>query len=130
MNSEVNNNLTLSSVPPVKTETVSQQNNTSVQSQNITSVQPVKPTQNKINPTPTLDSVKTAADQSNPLLQAMKLTVEYSVDSATKEVVLKVVDTSSGKLIRQIPSAEMLDFVKRLQDLENQQKGAVIQTRA
>lgn len=122
MNSEVNNNLTLSSVPPVKSENVPQQNNTSAQQANST--------QNKSNPTPTLDSVKAAAAQSNPLLQAMKLTVEYSVDSATKEMVLKVVDTSSGELIRQIPSAEMLDFVKRLQDLENQQKGAVIQTRA
>ena len=128
MNSEVNNNLTLSSVPPVKTETVSQQSNTSAQ--NNTSAQSAQPTQNTGNSTPTLNSVKTAADQSNPLLQAMKLTVEFSVDSATKEYVLKVVDTQSGELVRQIPSAEMLDFVKRMQDLENQRKGAVIQTRA
>ena len=60
----------------------------------------------------------------------MNLSVEYSVDSATKEMVMKVIDTGSGQIVRQIPSTEMLDFVKRLQDLENKQTGAVIQTRA
>ena len=42
---------------------------------------------------------------------------------------MKIVDPS-GKLVRQIPSAEILDFVKRLQTMEDKQQGAVIQTRA
>lgn len=140
MNSEINNNLALSSVTLVKTESGS--NNSTSQpaaspsqpAANSSAQSTAKPTanssQDKTNQTPSLKSIKHATEQSNPLLQAMKLTVEYSVDSGTQEYVMKVVDTDTGKVVRQIPSAEMLDFVKRLQDLENQQKGAVIQTRA
>ena len=148
MNSEINNNLALSSVTLVKTESGSLNNSTSQPPANPSqpvgnALQPAanssaqsaaKPaansSQDKTNQTPSLKSVKTATEKSNPLLQAMKLSVEYSVDGSTQEIVMKVVDTDSGKVVRQIPSSEMLDFVKRLQDLENQQKGAVIQTRA
>jgi flagellar protein FlaG len=85
-------------------------------------------TPNSIN-TPSLKTVKAAADQSNQFLQSSNLSVQYSVDKTTNETVIKVVD-SSGKLVRQIPSTEMLDFVKRLQDMEDKQKGTVIQTSA
>ncbi|MGD0960858.1 MAG: flagellar protein FlaG [Methylomonas sp.] len=121
MSSEINNNLTLSTTMPVSSDAGSQNNSTQV-------VQFAKSSQNGAN-VPSLTAVKAAAEQSNPLLQATNLSVEYSVDSATKEMVIKVVDTS-GKLVRQIPSAEMLDFVKRLQDMENKQNGTVIQTSA
>jgi len=127
MNSEINNNLALSSVSPVKTDSSLQSGGHSNQ---VASNQSVSSSQNKTNQQPTLDSIKTATAQSNPLLQAVNLSVEYNVDSSTKEVVMKVVDTQTGTVVRQIPSAEMLDFVKRLQEWEAKQKGAVIQTSA
>lgn len=133
MNSEINNNLALSPMTPVKTDT-------GVQSSSSNSIKPASSSSSNANPVnlnpgisnkpPSLSTIKNAAAQSNPLLQASNLSVEYSVDSSSKEVVIKVVDAGNGKVIRQIPSAEMLDFVKRLQDMEAQQKGAVIQTRA
>jgi len=129
MNSEIHNNLALSSVTPVKTDVGLQTNVTAI-SNNAVKNPTVNSSPNKINHTPSLDSVKTATDQSNPLFQAVNLSVEYNVDSSTKEIVMKVVDNQTGKVVRQIPSAEMLDFVKRLQDWEAKQKGAVIQTSA
>jgi flagellar protein FlaG len=131
MNSEVSNNLTLSSVTPVKSDNGSQASSANLSATQLSVVHPAaNASPGKANQAPSLDSVKKAADKSNQLLQAVKLSVQYGVDNATKEVVIKVVDTDSGKIIRQIPSSEMLDFVKRLQDLEAKQKGAVIQTRA
>jgi len=136
MNSEINNNLALSSMTPVKTDTGSQSSassasNTSKPSSVATpNPSPVNLSPDTSNKPPSLSTIKNAAAQSNPLLQASNLTVEYSVDSSSKEVVIKVVDSGNGKVIRQIPSSEMLDFVKRLQEMETQQKGAVIQTRA
>lgn len=121
MSSEINSNLTLSTIIPAKADTGLQTNSTA---------QTLKTNQNDVNGSLSLSSVKAATDQSSQLLQASKLSVEYSVDSSTKEVVMKVMDTDTGKLVRQIPSAEILDFVKRLQSLEDKQKGAVIQTRA
>lgn len=127
MNSEVNTNLTLSFVTPVKTDNGSPKP-TINKAVNLNQDDKAKHDERKN--VLSLDSIKAATDQSNQLLQAVKLNVQYSVDSSTKEVVIKVVDSDSGDLVRQIPSAEMLDFVKRLQDLENKQHGAVIQTRA
>lgn len=127
MNSEVGNNLALSSVTPVKTELGTQ----SSSSNHKITQQPVNVQAEEQNKhPPTLDSIKNATSQSNPLLQAVNLSVEYSVDNSTKEIVMKVVDAQTGKTVRQIPSSEMLDFVKRLQDWETKQKGAVIQTSA
>jgi flagellar protein FlaG len=133
MNSEINNNLALSPMTPVKTDTGSQSSASSTSNNSstpTTNAGPVNLSPVSTNKPPSLSAIKNAAAQSNPLLQASNLSVEYSVDSSSKEVVIKVVDSGNGKLIRQIPSAEMLDFVKRLQDMEAQQKGAVIQTRA
>lgn len=122
MSSEIHNNLTLSALMPATSESNSQANSSSPV------VQIVKSNHNGTN-MPSLTTIKAVADQSNPLLQATNLSVQYSVDNDTKETVIKVVDTN-GKLVRQIPSTEMLDFVKRLQDMENKQKGTVIQTSA
>lgn len=136
MNSEINNHLTLSSVTPVKTDSGSQNNSTSQVATKNQLNQPVKTSQDQQDQQDqkgqvlSLDAVKKAAENSTKLLQDLKLSVHYSVDSETKEYVIKVVDTDTGKLIRQIPSAEMLDFVKRMQDLQAKQTGAVIQTRA
>jgi flagellar protein FlaG len=133
MNSEINNNLALSPMTPVKIDTGSLSSTSTPSNQSSSSTANAGPV--NLNPSnaakqPSLSTIKNAAAQSNPLLQASNLSVEYSVDSSSKEVVIKVVDSGNGKVIRQIPSAEMLDFVKRLQDMEAQQKGAVIQTRA
>jgi flagellar protein FlaG len=130
MNSEINNNLPLSYVMPVKAETGLQNASSGDVSNNQpANGQSVTPGQNQSNQPPSLESVKNATANSSPLFQAAKLSVEYNVDSATNEVVMKVVD-AQGQVVRQIPSAEMLDFVQRLQDWENKQKGAVIQTSA
>jgi flagellar protein FlaG len=126
MNSEIKNNVALSSVTPVKTDLGLQQNAQSLTVAN----QAVHSSQDIQKLSPSLDSIKTAAAQSNPLLQAVNLSLEYSVDGPTKEVVMKVIDNQTGKVVRQIPSSEMLDFVKRMQDWEAKQKGAVIQTSA
>jgi flagellar protein FlaG len=130
MNSEINNNLVLSPMTPVKTDSGSQKGASKPTGSNATDANPVNLNPDNTAKQPALSTIKQAAEQSNPLFQASNLSVEYSVDSNSKEVVIKVVDSGDGKVIRQIPSAEMLDFVKRLQDLEAQQKGAVIQTRA
>ena len=130
MNSEINNNLALSPMTPVITDAGSQSTTSKQSSAATANTNPVNLSPVSTEKPPTLSTIKNAAAQSNPLLQASNISVEYSVDSSSKEVVIKVVDSGSGKLIRQIPSAEMLDFVKRLQDMEAQQKGAVIQTRA
>lgn len=77
----------------------------------------------------TLDTVKQAADQGNSLLQAVTRNLQFKVDDSTQELVVKIVDSETGDVVRQIPSEEMLAFIRRLQELEGHQ-GSVIQDRA
>lgn len=83
----------------------------------------------KANSKPNPDVVKNAAAQGNSLLQSVRRNLQFQVDDSTKELVVKIVDSESGKTVRQIPSEEMLDFVKRMQELDGQQ-GSVLQDRA
>jgi len=76
-----------------------------------------------------LELVKSAAAQGNSILQATNRNLEFQVDDSTKKVVVKIVDSKSGDVVRQIPSEDMLAFIKRMQDLEGQQ-GAMLQDRA
>jgi flagellar protein FlaG len=75
------------------------------------------------------ETMRKAVDQGNTLLQAVRRNLQFKVDDATKATVIKIVDSDSGEVLRQIPSEEMLTFIKRMQELEGQQ-GSVIQDRA
>lgn len=76
-----------------------------------------------------LDTVKKAVDDGNSLFQATKRNLQFKVDDETNELVVKIVDSESGEIVKQIPADEMLDLIKRMQDLEGQQ-GAMLQDRA
>jgi len=73
--------------------------------------------------------VKEAVDQGNSLLQMAKRNLQFKVDEETNEQVVKIVDSDSGEVVRQIPTEEMLAFIRRMQELEGLQ-GSVLQDRA
>jgi flagellar protein FlaG len=76
-----------------------------------------------------LDTLKSAAETGNSLFQATNRSLQFQVDDSSKVVVVKVVDTESGKVIRQIPSEEMLSYIDRMKKL-NGDKGSVLQDSA
>ncbi len=76
-----------------------------------------------------LSTAKTAAETGNSIMQASNRNLEFKVDDSTKKVVVKIVDTQSGKVLRQIPSEDMLAFIDKMQKLEGD-KGTVLQDRA
>lgn len=73
--------------------------------------------------------IKQAVDEVNSFLQATKRNLQFEVDDQTDRFVVKIVDADNGKLIRQIPSEEMLAFIKRMQELDGK-RGFVLQDRA
>ncbi len=147
MNSEITNVLKLVPVTTVKTDkqetgNASSQNTKTVSDQDGNKIAALS--QNKQNALkaltgseqkektdrkPPLELVKQAAEEGNSILQATQRNLQFKVDDATKEVVVKIVDSESGELVRQIPSEEMLAFIRRMQELEGDQ-GSVIQDRA
>jgi flagellar protein FlaG len=76
-----------------------------------------------------LDMLKSAAVTGNSILQAANRNLEFKVDESTKKVVIKIVDTQTGETVRQIPSEEMMEFIKKMEELDGK-KGSVIQSRA
>jgi flagellar protein FlaG len=78
---------------------------------------------------PPLEEVKSATKEANSMLQAVNRNLEFKVDDSTSKVVVKIVDSKSGEVVRQIPSEEVLAFIKRMQELEGNQ-GSVYQDRA
>ena len=76
-----------------------------------------------------LDTAKAVASKGNEILQYSNHSLSFQIDDTTKHVIIKIVDTDSGELIRQIPTVEMLDFMKRMKELEGN-SGSLLQTKA
>lgn len=74
-----------------------------------------------------LDAVKSAAATGNSIFQASNRSLEFQVDDSTQKVVVKIIDSKTGDLVRQIPSEDMLEFVKRMQELEGDNQGTMLQ---
>lgn len=61
------------------------------------------------------EALKAAIKQGNAYFQAERRDLHISVDDDTKKVVVKIIDRASGELIRQMPTKEALDFVRKMQ---------------
>lgn len=77
----------------------------------------------------TTEQLKKAVDEGNNLLQAVKRNLQFQVDEDTQKLVVKIIDSENGEVVRQIPSEEMLAFIKRLKEMEGQQ-GSMFQEQA
>lgn len=52
-------------------------------------------------------------------VQGVRRNLNFSIDDATGDVVVKVIDGDSGKVVRQIPSEEVLKLAARLEDMRS-----------
>jgi len=66
----------------------------------------------------TNEVVKAAAAVGDNVLKAINKDLQFQVDDATKQVVVKIVNSKTGEVIRQIPSVEMLDFIRVMKEQE------------
>jgi flagellar protein FlaG len=64
--------------------------------------------------TPDLSQLQAAVQQVQRAVQAHASSLEFSLDKATGSTVVKVVDTQTNEVIRQIPSEEMLALAQSI----------------
>jgi flagellar protein FlaG len=78
------------------------------------------------------EALEKVVSQLNAYIQNTQRDVDFSVDDATGRVVVKVIDSESEEVIRQIPSEEMLAISRHLvESLETDQpKGFLIELKA
>jgi flagellar protein FlaG len=61
--------------------------------------------------------MKEAVKELNAVMQQMGTSLTFSIDSATKKTVVKVLNTETQEVVRQIPSEEMLRMSQRITEL-------------
>jgi flagellar protein FlaG len=79
--------------------------------------QPV-PGQTQPAPTQDLEQVRQAAETLNRQLEASAQNLRFSLDESTGKMIVRVVDTATGDVIRQVPSEELLAINRSLDRLQ------------
>jgi flagellar protein FlaG len=78
-------------------------------------------------PPPSKQQVEAAVTAINRSLQPSDHALNFSVDQKTDRIVVKVVDSESGKTLRQIPSDEVLAIAE---SIDHYQKGLLLSQKA
>ncbi|EJT85408.1 flagellin FlaG [Pseudomonas putida S11] len=65
------------------------------------------------------DKVKQAVSEIEKFLKASQRNLEFSTDEESGKIVVKVIATDSGELIRQLPSEEALRIAHSLSDVKS-----------
>lgn len=66
----------------------------------------------------TRDQLDQAVSTINKTMQATSQNLEFSVDSDTRDVVVKVIDQQTKQVLRQIPSEEAIEISKSIDKLQ------------
>ncbi len=74
-----------------------------------------------------VEQVKRAAEVINKALRQSNRNLEFRLDEGTNRVVVKLTDTETGEVIRQIPSDEMLAISRAIGEL---QQGLLLRQKA
>ncbi|MDO8651596.1 MAG: flagellar protein FlaG [Undibacterium sp.] len=91
--------------------------------QNIKTAAPVQ-SYNPVTPsgqaqqTATKEEVSKAVESINKTIQSSAQNVEFSIDSDSHEVIVKVIDQQTKQVLRQIPTLEVLEIAKSLDKLQ------------
>ncbi len=67
---------------------------------------------------PTTEQVRESLKEINKVLTGFSISVQFQIDPDYKELIVKVVDQDTGKLIRQIPTEEVVSISKAMDNLK------------
>jgi len=63
------------------------------------------------------DSLQSSVEKLNSEMRQRRISLSFSIDKDTESVVVRVVDTTSGKVIRQIPPDEILSLRRHFEEM-------------
>lgn len=88
--------------------------------------QPVTPPEGTLRKSPTGEQLTQAVKQIQDMVKQNANSLQFSIDEDIGVTVVKVIDTESKKVIRQIPSEEVMEIAKALDKLQ----GLLVKQRA
>jgi flagellar protein FlaG len=65
------------------------------------------------------EKLKVAVQQIEKFVQSVRRNLEFSIDETSGQVVVKVIASESGEVVRQIPSEEALKLASSLKDVSS-----------
>ena len=71
----------------------------------------------EVSPTQMIDAVKAAVETLNARMKDSSRSLEFSMDEVAKRSVIRVIDKSSGDIIRQLPNEDVLRAVRNIEVL-------------
>jgi flagellar protein FlaG len=75
---------------------------------------------------PSAEEIKKGLEAINTQLRSLNSSLQFTVDKGTDDVVVKIVDNDTGKVIRQIPS----DDVLRIREHLKEKSGLIVKEKA
>ena len=67
---------------------------------------------------PSNDQLKQSVDDINKVLASSSISVQFQVDPDYKDLIVRIVDQDSGKLIRQMPTEDVVRMSKAMDNLK------------
>ena len=67
---------------------------------------------------PSAKQVQQSLEDINKVMAGFSISVQFKIDPEYKELIVKVVDQDTGKLIRQIPTEEVVKMSKAMDNLK------------
>ena len=64
-----------------------------------------------------VDNLRKQTDKLNQVMDIFSRKIRFFVDSKENKVVVKIIDSRSGEVIRQIPPEKMINFVDRINNM-------------
>ena len=77
-------------------------------------------------PEPTRFEIEQAVSSANEQMHAVAPSLQFEVDADTQQVVIRLVDRQDQRVLRQVPSAEMLAIARALERMQ----ALLVRTRA
>lgn len=78
----------------------------------------------KIRP-PSIKELNALVKEGNDLFNGVSSDLQFQVDDSIGQVVVKIVDRNTDEVIRQIPTVEMVNFIRHMKELEKK-SGALL----
>jgi len=114
--------MTISSVTPISTQ-VPTQRQAGVGSESLSGQSPARAKEPSAASAPTAEmpreQLESVVANMQSAMQSIRRDINFQLDDSTGRVVVKVVDGSSGEVVRQIPSEEALELAARLEDMRS-----------
>ncbi len=79
---------------------------------------------------PSPEQLKNAVDDINRVMRQSNQSLEFSVDTNTKKLIVRMTDAGTGELIRQIPSEEALAIARSIDQFQQFQHGLLLKQKA